>query len=193
IVLAALGQQLMLAGRNQDALEWCEQAIAVAQQVGARVVEGHARNSLGTALGHLGNVDEGLVQLHLARDIAREAHSWIDVARAAVNESGLLQFDGRYEEAFEMAVAGSEDARRHGLDRSQGAFLRLNASESLFELGRFDEMEEQLREVDALGAIGMDQRRAGALWASLLTVQGRFTDAQAAIARARSSSARIRL
>ena len=38
----------MLAGRNHDAIEWCEQAIAVAQEVGAPVVEGHARNTLGT-------------------------------------------------------------------------------------------------------------------------------------------------
>jgi DNA-binding CsgD family transcriptional regulator/tetratricopeptide (TPR) repeat protein len=193
IVLAALGQQLMLASRNRDAIEWCEQAIAVAQQVGARVVEGHARNSLGTALGHLGDVEAGLEQLHLARAIARETHSWVDVARAAVNESGLLQFDGRYEEAFAVASAGTEDARRHGLNRSQGGFLRLNACESLWELGRFDEMEEQLREVDALDPMGVDERRAYALWASLLTVRGRLDEALGAIDRARSPAPDARL
>jgi DNA-binding CsgD family transcriptional regulator len=193
IVLAALGQQLMLASRNRDAIEWCEQAIAVAHQVGARVVEGHARNSLGTALGHLGNVEAGLEQLHLARTIAHETRSWLDLARAAVNESGLLQFDGRYEEAFEVAAAGTEEARRHGLDRSQGAFLRLNACESLWELGRFDEMEEQLREVDALDPMGIDERRAGALWASLLTARGRLDEALRAIDRARSPAPDARL
>jgi DNA-binding CsgD family transcriptional regulator/tetratricopeptide (TPR) repeat protein len=190
IVLASLGQQLMLAGRNRDAIEWCEQAIAVAQQVGARVVEGHARNSLGTALGHMGEVEAGLQQLHIARDIAQETNSWGDLARAAVNESGVLEFDGRYEEAYAVSANGIEEARAHGLARSQGGFLRLNTAETLFELGRYEEMEEHLREVDALDPIGVDQRRGSALWASLYTVRGQFDDASAAIARARNSASR---
>ncbi|MDP9336272.1 MAG: LuxR family transcriptional regulator, partial [Actinomycetota bacterium] len=46
-VLATLGQQLMLAARNDEAISVCDQAIAVAQEVGEPVIEGHARNSLG--------------------------------------------------------------------------------------------------------------------------------------------------
>src|SRR5262249_15585609 len=99
IVLSALGQQLMLAGRNRDAIGWGEEAIAVAQQVGARVVEGHARNTLGTALGHRGEIEAGLEQLQEARAIALETQSWEDLSRAAVNTAGVLQADGRLEDA----------------------------------------------------------------------------------------------
>ena len=55
-VLATLGQQLMLAGRNTESIDICWQAIDVAQQVGARIEEGHARNTLGTALGGIGRL-----------------------------------------------------------------------------------------------------------------------------------------
>ena len=58
-VLATLGQQLMLAGRNTESIDICWQAIDVAQQVGARVEEGHARNTLGSALGGIGRFDDG--------------------------------------------------------------------------------------------------------------------------------------
>jgi ATP/maltotriose-dependent transcriptional regulator MalT len=183
-VLAALGQQLMLAGRNHDSISWCEQAIAVAQEVGARVVEGHARNTLGTAFGHLGEIEAGLAQLHAAREIALETRSWGDLARAAVNEAGVLQADGRYEEALRIVLEGADDARRHGLDRSQGGFLRLNAAEMLWELGRFDEMEEDLREVDALDPMGVDLRRTHEAWGALHTARGNFAQAQECIDRA---------
>ncbi len=59
-VLATLGQQLMLASRNDEAISVCEQAIAIAQMVGDAVIEGHALNSLGAALGCMGRADEGL-------------------------------------------------------------------------------------------------------------------------------------
>ena len=58
-----------------------------------------------------------------------------------------------------ISLAGAETARAHGLDRSTGLFLRLNASESLRKLGRWDESEEQVREVEGLAPIGIDAWR----------------------------------
>jgi ATP/maltotriose-dependent transcriptional regulator MalT len=185
-VLAALAQQLMLAERKEESIAWCEEAIEVAREVGARVVEGHARNTLGTAYGHLGEVEAGLAQLHLARDIARETRSWADLARAAINEAGVLQADGRHAEAVDISLAGADEAVRHGLARSYGAFLRLNAAGSLRELGRFDEMEEQLGEVDAVDPIGVDQQRACEEWLALHVVRGRFDAAATALDRYRA-------
>jgi DNA-binding CsgD family transcriptional regulator len=155
-VLATLGQQLMLAGRDSEAISVCEQAISVAQEVGERVVEGHAHNSLGTTLAGIGRWDEGLAELHLARALAEETESWIDVARAAVNEGGALESLARAAEAVEIALEGAEMARAHGLDRAFGSFLRLNASGSLRALGRWDEAEEQLREVESVDPLGID-------------------------------------
>ncbi len=185
-VLAALGQQLMLAGRNHDAIDWCEQAIAVAEEVGARVVESHARNSLGSALGNLGDTEAGLAQLQVARVLATATHSWGDVARVSVNEGGALQNGGRHEEAVAVSMSGAEEARRHGLDRSYGSFIRLNAATSLWQLGRWDELEEQLREVDAIAPGGIDVRRLCEEWAMLLAGRGRFDEAAAYLERAQA-------
>ena len=49
-VLAAHGRVLMLVGRQSQAMARCEEAIAVARQVGARAEEAHALNILGTSL-----------------------------------------------------------------------------------------------------------------------------------------------
>jgi ATP/maltotriose-dependent transcriptional regulator MalT len=185
-VLAALGQQLMLAGHNAEAIEWCEQAITVAQVADAPAIEGHARNTLGTVLAHLGDVEDGLVQLHAARDLARELRAWGDLARAAINESGVLQADGQHDAAIDIAIPGADEARRHGLDRSYGAFLRLNGVGSLFALGRWPEAEEQLREIDAVDPVGVDAKRVCEEWAALHIARGEFDLADAAIAHDRS-------
>src|SRR5205823_15092434 len=114
-VLATRGQQLMLAERLGESVEVCEQAIAIAQQIGDQVVEGHARNTLGSALAALGKTEAGLEQLHLSRELAERTRSWMDVARAAVNESVALQSLARYDEALRISLAGAALARERGL------------------------------------------------------------------------------
>ena len=182
-VLATLGQHLMLAGRTTDAIAACEEAIRVAQLVGELVIEGHARNSLGSILCSLGRSDEGLAQLHRARELAVQTSSWSDVARAAVNESGALQNLSRHEEALALALAGAEQARVHGLDRAFGAFLRMNANESLWALGRWAEYEEQLNEIEALEPIGIDAWRLVMQRAEIAIGRGAFEAARAELCR----------
>ena len=53
--LAARGQLLMLTARYRQASACCEEAIAVACQVGARPEEGHALTTLATSLGMRGS------------------------------------------------------------------------------------------------------------------------------------------
>lgn len=173
-VLATLGQQLMLAGQSDEAISVCEQAIEVAQETGETATEGHARNSLGTSLGSIGRSDEGLAQLHRARELAIATQSWGDIARAAVNEGGALATLARDEEAIAISLEGAEIARAHGLDRAVGAFLRLNASESLRTLGRWDEAEEQLREVESVDPIGIDAWRIAEERCLLAVTRGEF-------------------
>ncbi len=184
-VLATLGQQLMLAGRNTESIDICWQAIDVAQQLGARIEEGHARNTLGTALGGIGRFEDGRVELERARDIALETGSWDDVARAAVNLGANLQASGRWEAALDLSLEGAEIARRHGLDRACGGFLRFNAADSLYELGRWDEMEEQIREADAIDVEGVDRMRSRLSYAIVYAGVGRYDDAREHLALAR--------
>ena len=54
-VLAARGQGLMLLSRHRESRACCEEAIAIAREVGARAEEGHALNTLGCDLGYLGD------------------------------------------------------------------------------------------------------------------------------------------
>jgi ATP/maltotriose-dependent transcriptional regulator MalT len=177
-VVATLGQMLMLYGRNAESIEVCRQAIALAQEVGARITEGHARNTLGSALAAVGQTDPGLAELHLAREIALETKSWQDAVRAAINESGALSAVGRHEEALPIAMEGAEIARRHGLDRSHGSFSRLNACNALWMLGRWDELDEQLREVEAIDPIGIDAWRTSESRSLLYAAQGNFEAAR---------------
>ncbi len=83
-----------------------------------------------------------------------------------------------------LSLAGAESARTHGLERAFGIFLRLNASESLRKLGRWDESEEQLREVEGLAPIGIDVWRIAEERCFLAIGRGDFE-------RARSEAAQI--
>lgn len=181
-VLATLGQQLMLGG-SDEAVAVCEEAIAVAQCVGERVIEGHAHNSLGSALAGIGRIDEGLAELNRARELAVEMQSWPDVARAAVNEGGALQTLARDEEALTISLDGAEIARSHGLDRAFGLFLRLNAAESLRTLGRWNELEELLGEIAGADPIGIDAWRLAQEECLLAVGRGRFDAARSKAAR----------
>jgi DNA-binding CsgD family transcriptional regulator len=187
-VLATLGQQLMVAGRNPEAIEVCWDAIAVAQEVGARVVEGHARNTLGSSLGGVCRYEEGRRELAIARAIALETSSWTDVARAAANLGANLQAAGRHEEAIDVCLEGAEQVRRHGLERACAPFLRFNAAEALYELGRWDEAEEQIREAQVFESEGppIDHMRAHATWALVLAGRGRYDEASEHVERARA-------
>ena len=82
-------------------------------------------------------------------------------------------------------LEGAEQARRHGLDLACGAFLRINAGVSLYELGRWDEMEEQLREADAIEAAGVDELRSARV-GDPVRGRGQFDAAEAQIQRGRS-------
>jgi DNA-binding CsgD family transcriptional regulator len=178
-VLATRGQHLMLAGRNEQAKDSANDAIMIAQLIDAPVIEGHARNSLGAALTGTGHYEAGLEQLHRARELAIATRSWGDVARAAINEASALLTLARYEEALALLREGAQVARDHGIDRSVGAFLRLNAVEALWASGRWDEADEELREVESILPVGVEAWRASEMRSLLAAGRGRFDTARA--------------
>jgi DNA-binding CsgD family transcriptional regulator/tetratricopeptide (TPR) repeat protein len=126
----------------------------VARQVGARVVEGHALNSLGTAIVRLDQIDRGLACLEDARRLAAELGAAKDEARACVNLSDILEDLGRLEESLTVATEGMEVASAAGLRRTFGAFLAGNAASALCNLGRW---EESARLTDAYLELGDDE------------------------------------
>jgi DNA-binding CsgD family transcriptional regulator len=150
-VLAGLGQALMLRARFAQAASVCEEAIAVARQVGARVVAAHALITLGTAVARLDQVDRGLACLEESRRLAAELGAAKDEARACVNLSDILEDLGRLEDSVAVAAEGMEVAAAAGLRRSFGAFLAGNAASSLCHLGRWEEATRLTDEYLALG------------------------------------------
>jgi tetratricopeptide (TPR) repeat protein len=93
--LAAHGQLLMLASHHSQAQVRCEAAVAVARQVDARAVEGHALTSLGSSLGLLGRMEAGIANLEQGRQIAKELGNGDDLLRAHVNLATILEMAGR--------------------------------------------------------------------------------------------------
>ncbi len=144
-VLAAFGEALMGQGRHRESRELCEEAVEIAQQVGALAQEGDARKALGVDLAFLGDLDAGVSELQEARRIAEALGRVDETARCYAMLSGLLETFGELDTAATVALAGAEQAASHGLGRWHSPFLTATAGRALFALGRWDEAEVLLR------------------------------------------------
>jgi DNA-binding CsgD family transcriptional regulator/tetratricopeptide (TPR) repeat protein len=144
--LAAHGQLLMLQGHHAEARARCEEAVAVARQVGARAVESHALTTLGTCLGILGHL-EGIPDMEQGRRIARELVNVDELGRSHANLATVLDQVGRSAEAVEVFLAGAEAVRQHGALGRYGPNLLPDAANALLSLGRREEAERLLDQV----------------------------------------------
>jgi predicted ATPase/DNA-binding CsgD family transcriptional regulator len=140
-VLAALGEALMAQGRYRESRELCEEALAIAQELGAFQQEGDARRSLGVDRAFLGDLEAGTRELREARRIAEAVGRVDEVARCFATLSGLLEAFGELEAAATVALEGAELAATQGLGRWHSPFLTATAGRALFGLGRWDEAD----------------------------------------------------
>ncbi|HUG83072.1 MAG TPA: LuxR C-terminal-related transcriptional regulator [Euzebya sp.] len=160
-VLSGLSQALMLAGRMAEARATAEAAIDMAQRVGARDVEGHARNNRGVALASLGDVDAGVALLQQARHMAEvDSDDVDDVARAIVNLCSVLIDAGRLDEAADVALDGVAVVTDLGLERRKGVWCRCDAADALLRSGRWDEAERLIDDALVLDPSGIDHVRS---------------------------------
>src|SRR4029453_18255677 len=113
-VLAAFGEALITQARFRESRELCEEAIAIAGQIGALVEEGDARRALGVDLAFLGDLEAGVGELAEAHRIVEAVGTVDQVARTFATWSGLLETFGRLEAAAGLALEGA------GLAASQG-------------------------------------------------------------------------
>ncbi|MCU1428470.1 MAG: hypothetical protein JWL83_2470 [Actinomycetia bacterium] len=185
-VLATRGQQLMLMARSAEAVAPCEEAIALARQAGDVAIESHARNSLGVSLAVLGECERGLEHLRRAREDALEARSWEDVVRASANENSVLTSLARYDEALAVSLEGMDVAALRGLSRHAGSCLRPTICEDLWVLGRWNEIEQQLYEIDAIDPTGVDAWHTARIWAEWSAGHGDFAAAHVHLERLRT-------
>ncbi len=143
--MAALAQQLMIDGRFEESARLAEQARAVALVAGHEACAdyGHATCTLGVDTAYLSEFDRGLELLEEATEIARAEGRLDHLMRAYANRTTLLDLDSRREAALDVVKDGLRDARAGGLSATFGAFLRGNAADILFQLGRWSEAEEE--------------------------------------------------
>ncbi|MEA2677093.1 MAG: hypothetical protein QOJ81_1234 [Chloroflexota bacterium] len=150
-VLASLAQDLMLAdyeGHYEDSARRAEEARRAAKAAGEAGLAdlAHATDTLAVDLGFgRGEIDKALALLDEAIDAARKAERLDELMRCYANKTTLLDLDSRREEALAVVKEGIAEAERGGLALTYGSFLRGNAADILFEMGRWAESEAECR------------------------------------------------
>ncbi|WP_448808405.1 ATP-binding protein [Agromyces bauzanensis] len=190
--LSGYSQVLMLAGRFEESLPFAREAIEIAREVGARSVEGHARNNLGVDLSYLGELEDGIAEIRLARRIAEEEFEDVDdIARAIVNLHSVLYDAGRMTEAADVAIDGISVVEGLGLRERKGVWCRCDAVEALLHLGRNTEATRLLDEADALRPAGIDAVRVDLIRGRLQFRLGDLDGARSRLESARRAGARL--
>ena len=186
-VLSSYSQILMLNRRRAESDRNGEEALAMAREVGARSVEGHALTNLGTNLGARGN-ERGLELLRQARVIGEELGTPDDIMRSYMNESHVLSELGRFDAVIDLVSEALERARELGVWPLWGAGLANNLAYAAMSVGRWTLAEQVLRTAPR------DSGGIGAAWAhlaraDLLASRGDVASARAELAAARRARA----
>ena len=155
-VLAALAQVKMLEGTFSEAERLAREAIRIAE---ACAPDGHsqlahATTTLGVSLGWGDDPESAVAMLQEARTLAETAGDQDELFRVYANLTTVLDLVGKRKAAVEVAFEGIEVTRRAGLEAVYGNFLRGNAADSLFKLGRWAEAR-------ALSATALEWSPAG--------------------------------
>ena len=140
-VLGALAQVRMLEGVFSEAKRYAQEAVDVAIIVGDDARQGllHATCTLAVAEAWGENPEPAVWMLRKTRDEAAELGRLDDLFRVYANLTTVLDLLGRREEAIAIAYEGITEAERAGQATVYGNFLRANAAESLYFLGRWQE------------------------------------------------------
>jgi DNA-binding CsgD family transcriptional regulator/tetratricopeptide (TPR) repeat protein len=140
-VLASLAQSRMLEGVFSEAKRYAEEAVEVATAVGedARQELLHAACTLAVADSWGEDPEPAVWKLRQNRDEAAELGRLDDLFRVYANLTTVLDLLGRRDEAIAIAYEGIAEAERAGQATVYGNFLRANAADSLFYLGRWAE------------------------------------------------------
>jgi DNA-binding CsgD family transcriptional regulator len=175
-VLAAHAYALLLSLRTEEARPRCEEAITVAQAVGARAEEARGLRVLAGCLDDLGDEDQAIALGLEARRIAEEVGDAETVMGTYMLVESALGLLGREREALADAQQGHQRARELGLERAMGSYVAVNVVSSLLDLGRWAECERLARELlagDSWNSFG--RHRALGL---LLARRGQFAEAR---------------
>jgi DNA-binding NarL/FixJ family response regulator len=138
-VLAGHAKLLMLTDRLADAIAVADEAIDLAEAIGARSVEGHVRATKGLALSGTWRCAESDTESAAALAIALETRDPDDLGRCHINRAEGLTRCGRPEAALEVLEAGFRAVTEAGASSTYGRFVRADAVLTAVEVGRWDE------------------------------------------------------
>jgi DNA-binding CsgD family transcriptional regulator len=152
-VLAAYADALERSGRPDDAGRVAADAVALAIAAGSAMDEGHARHVLGLALAAQGRIDDGVAELHRARQLAERNGDVADVAGTYVHLWRVLTEQGRAGEMVRLADDAAQFCRSAGMDVA-AVLLSCVSAAFLHELGQWDEADERLgRDDDVVSGV----------------------------------------
>jgi DNA-binding CsgD family transcriptional regulator/tetratricopeptide (TPR) repeat protein len=143
-VLASLAQFRMLEGVFSEAKVYAQEAVetaraAIAAGDPARQELIHATCTLAVAEAWGDDPEVAVETLRRTRDEAAQLGRLDDLFRVYANLTTVLDVLGRREEAIAVAYEGIAEAEKAGQATVYGNFLRANAADSLFFLGRWEE------------------------------------------------------
>ncbi|MGZ4306125.1 MAG: ATP-binding protein [Solirubrobacteraceae bacterium] len=183
-VLAAEAQLLLRCNRRKASADRCEQALEVAQAVGAPAVEAHALNTNCPNLGAVGEFDRAIASATQARAIARRLGLADEIGRSYINGSDALDHAGRVQQSIALAREGIEACRELGVDRRFGDCLRCEIAGRLLRDGRWAEAAQLVEYVLDRGPTGLNQLIACETLGRLLAERGELKAARRALDRA---------
>lgn len=177
-LLNQLASRRMIAGDREEAIRIADQAAEIAERVGSSDQLSVAANVRGGSRAHLGDVDGGIREYVLARDLATGSTAEM---RYRVNYSDLLGLLGRYQEALEIAEEGLARARELGVERTSGSIMAQNMVVPLLERGEIDRVEEMLARDFMQGTLRVFRMYATMTRVRVLAWRGRSDEAAEAL------------
>ena len=110
--------------------------------------EGSATAVLGVAVAFLGDPVAGSRHLRRAVQLAERAGNIQDLGQIQLDLGEVLRLQGQIEGALKVMLDGERLSALHGTDGLYGNFMAVNAADDLFRLGRWDEAEAKIRELE---------------------------------------------
>ena len=192
----ALGWQsrlLMLLGRFDEAVAPGRRGVEIATELGAQVELSRAQTSLGTSLGALGLMEEGMALIRDAIAVADAAGAGGDAVRGYINVTSTLRMATNDLDAAERAgLDGLAYADRHRVRGGMTDWLRMELADVYVRDGRYREADAVLAEVHTGWTTGINGQYFHTLRAWMDVVQGRYDAAEEHVRAAKELAPSIR-
>lgn len=177
LVVAAEAQVLMLCNFNEQSVTLCDEALRVAEAVGAEDIKAHVLNTVCANLTYKGEFEQAVATGLEALEVATRLGLIDEIGRAFVNASDSLDQAGRVRDAMALARQGVDTVSVMGLDRQSGDFLRAEIAGRLLRLGEWDEAEALLSGLTERASPGVN---SGLIFQQLAELHAERGDPEAA-------------